>query len=77
MTDEVVPTGSNAIESLVPQHLDYLRMENEVSMEESSVLSAGAWVELDDCNECGECPSEDSATSSSDVDDLVDFVLGR
>ena len=28
--------------------LDYLRMDNEVSMEEASVLSAGAWVERDD-----------------------------
>jgi hypothetical protein len=28
--------------------LDYLRMVNEVSMEEASVLSAGAWVERDD-----------------------------
>ena len=29
-------------------NLDYLRMDNEVSMEEASVLSAGAWVERDD-----------------------------
>lgn len=28
--------------------LDYVRMVNEVSMEEASVLSAGAWVERDD-----------------------------
>ena len=53
MTDEVVPTGSNANESTDPQSLDYLRMENEVSMEEASVLSAGAWVERDDTgHEC-------------------------
>jgi len=28
--------------------LDYLRMDNEVSMEVASVLSTGAWVERDD-----------------------------
>ena len=28
--------------------LDYVRMVSEVSMEEASVLSAGAWVERDD-----------------------------
>lgn len=28
--------------------LDYVRMVNEVSMEEASVLSAGTWVERDD-----------------------------
>ena len=30
------------------QILDYVRMGNEVFMEEASVLSAGAWVERDD-----------------------------
>ena len=30
------------------QSLDYVRMSNEVFMEQSSVLSAGAWVERDD-----------------------------
>ena len=35
------------------QSLDYLRMDNEVSMEEASVLSAGAWAERDDTgHEC-------------------------
>ena len=33
--------------------LDYLKMDNEVSMEEASVLSAGAWAELDVTVECG------------------------
>lgn len=33
--------------------LDYLRMVNEVSMEEASVLSAGAWAEMDVTVECG------------------------
>ena len=30
------------------QSLDYVRMGNEVFMEEASVLSAGTWVERDD-----------------------------
>ena len=30
------------------QSLDYVRMDNEVFMEEASVLSAGTWVERDD-----------------------------
>ena len=33
--------------------LDYLRMDNEVSMGEASVLSAGAWAEMDVDAECG------------------------
>ena len=35
--------------------LDYLRMDNEVSMEVASVLSTGAWVERDDTGlECSQ-----------------------
>ena len=30
------------------QRLDYVRIDNEVFMEEASVLSAGTWVERDD-----------------------------
>ncbi len=33
--------------------LDYLRMDNEVSMEVASVLSAGVWAEMDVTVECG------------------------
>ena len=35
------------------QSLDYVRMDNEVFMEETSVLSAGAWAEMDVTVECG------------------------
>ena len=40
----IIETGST---------LDYLRMDNEVSMEEASVFSAGTWAELDVTIECG------------------------
>ena len=38
-SDTIIETGST---------LDYLRMDNEVTMEVASVLSSGAWVERDD-----------------------------
>ena len=43
-SDTIIGTGST---------LDYLRMDNEVSMEEDSVLSAGTWAEMDVTVECG------------------------
>jgi len=43
-SDTIIETGST---------LDYVRMVNEVSMEEASVLSAGAWAEMDVTVECG------------------------
>ena len=42
--DTIIETGST---------LDYVRMVNKVSMEEASVLSAGAWAEMDVTVECG------------------------
>ena len=43
-SDTIIGTGST---------LDYLRMDNDVSMEEYSVLSAGTWAEMDVTVECG------------------------
>lgn len=47
--NDISDTDAESIvaESTSSQSLDYLRMENECSMEEASVLSAGAWVERD------------------------------
>lgn len=44
MNDQINGDGSTT----TSQSLDYVRMNNEVFMEEASVLSAGTWVERDD-----------------------------
>lgn len=44
MDDQIIGKDQAA----VYQSLDYVKMNNEVFMEEASVLSAGAWVERDD-----------------------------
>ena len=44
MNDQINCDGSTT----TSQSLDYVRMDNEVFMEEASVLSAGTWVERDD-----------------------------